>query len=129
MNMKQILWICLILFSVASLDVKKGIGCPSTCTEATLANLNVSWFYNWNSASSLKTLPFIPMCFSDNNNRIDKLPAYSDILLGFNEPDNDGQSNMTVDEAYNLWPQLVAKSNIIASPVMAGNPAAAGSWL
>ena len=36
---------------------------------------------------------------------------------------------MTVDEAYGNWSSLVSKTVSIASPVLASNAAAAGSWL
>ena len=36
---------------------------------------------------------------------------------------------MTVDEAYGNWSSLVSKTVSIASPALARNPAAAGSWL
>jgi O-glycosyl hydrolase len=69
------------------------------------------------------------MCYSGSDKRLSTLPAYSPVLLGFNEPDHANQANMTVDDAYAKWSILVGKSDIIASPAMAGNPAASGSWL
>lgn len=69
------------------------------------------------------------MCFSGTGKRLTTLPVFSSVLLGFNEPDNSNQANMTVDDAYNKWSTLVNKSGLIASPASAGNPAAAGSWL
>ena len=52
------------------------------------------------------------------------------MLLGFNEPDLAGQSNMTVDAALDLWPQLQATGQRLGSPavgVRRRRPRAAGS--
>ena len=48
-----------------------------------------------------------------------KVNATNPVLLGFNEPDRSDQSNMTVEEAIALWPQLVQKSNRLGSPAVA----------
>jgi hypothetical protein len=69
------------------------------------------------------------MCFSGTEKRLSTLPAYSPVLLGFNEPDHINQANMTVDDAYAKWSILVGKSGLIASPAMAGNPLTPESWL
>ena len=50
-------------------------------------------------------------------------------LLGFNEPDNQNQSNMTVTQALSLWPQLMATGMTLGSPAVAANAATPGSWL
>ena len=43
-------------------------------------------------------------------------------MLGFNEPDNTGQSNMTVAAAIGLWPQLTTnKALLVGSPATQGN--------
>lgn len=39
-----------------------------------------------------------------------------DQLLGFNEPDQKKQSNITVEEALDLWPQLMATGMRLGSP-------------
>jgi hypothetical protein len=51
------------------------------------------------------------------------------VLLGFNEPDNSGQSNMTAAQALTLWPQLVATGMRLGSPAVAANAQVAGGWL
>lgn len=67
------------------------------------------------------------MAYSERT--IPRLPAFSPIVLGFNEPDHPKQSNMTVFEATQFWPILRSKAGKLGSPAMAGNPASAGSWL
>ena len=50
-------------------------------------------------------------------------------LLGFNEPDNSGQSNMSVSQALSLWPRLMATGMRLGSPAVATDAATAGGWL
>lgn len=50
-------------------------------------------------------------------------------LLGFNEPDHDDQSDMTVEEALDLWPQLDATGLRLSSPAVAEHGATPGGWL
>jgi hypothetical protein len=50
-------------------------------------------------------------------------------LLGFNEPDNSGQSNMTVAQALALWPKLMATGTRLGSPAVATGAATPGGWL
>ncbi len=50
-------------------------------------------------------------------------------LLGFNEPDRPGQANMTVSQALNLWPRLMATGMRLGSPAVATGAATGGGWL
>jgi len=50
-------------------------------------------------------------------------------LLGFNEPDLGSQSNMSVQQALSLWPQLEATGMTLGSPAVSANAATPGSWL
>jgi hypothetical protein len=50
-------------------------------------------------------------------------------LLGFNEPDNSGQSDMTVQQALDLWPRLMATGLKLGSPAVATDAATPGGWL
>ncbi len=47
-------------------------------------------------------------------------------LLGFNEPDHPGQSNMPVAEAIRLWPHLQSTGLRLGSP---GTVSPASPWL
>jgi hypothetical protein len=53
----------------------------------------------------------------------------SPYLLGFNEPDNSAQSNMTVSQALGLWPQLEATGMQLGSPAVSTGAATPGGWL
>jgi Glycosyl hydrolase catalytic core len=48
--------------------------------------------------------------------------AKGGVLLGFNEPERSEQSNLTVEEALALWPQLEATKMRLGSPAPAHGP-------
>jgi hypothetical protein len=109
---------------------KKGVGWSrwDGRNVSVLNSLNVSWYYSWGTTeASGATSIFIPMAYSERT--IPRLPAFSPIVLGFNEPDHPKQSNMTVFEAAQFWPTLRSKAGKLGSPAMAGNPVSKGSWL
>ena len=103
---------------------KKGIGHYSEDTTGAIDGLGCSWYYNW-TPSPRKTsgkiaAEFIPMIWSDRfatdeNLAEVKSKAYP-ALLGFNEPDNKGQAEMTVAEAIELWPKLMDTGLRLGSP-------------
>ncbi len=51
------------------------------------------------------------------------------VLLGFNEPDQSNQSNITVEDALNAWPQLEATGLRLGSPAAAGGYDSPDGWL
>ena len=108
---------------------KKGIGLSEKngFNNTQLQLLNVSWNYNWGlTTAANSTVSFIPMEWGTGG--LSSLGTYSN-LLGFNEPDNSSQSNLTVAQAIGNWPALVSAAGKIGSPSMAGNPVTTGSWL
>ena len=101
---------------------KKGFGLPERkgMDAHHLELLTVGWFYNWGDSTKLTThAQFIPMTFSG---RREPPKSKEKILLGFNEPDHLKQANLTPAEALEKWPALVAKSETIIAPALAGNP-------
>jgi hypothetical protein len=81
--------------------------------------INAAWNYDWDNVavSSLNT-EYIPMrhdkdwnAYSNINNKQGSTAA-----LGFNEPDKADQANMTVAQAIEQWPNLVASGLRIGSP-------------
>ncbi|UJR19791.1 hypothetical protein I4U23_022925 [Adineta vaga] len=99
------------------------------CNE--IDRLNASWYYNWLPISNCTPSPtaaFIPMIWSDAF--MDKLPLVNSsgapVLLTFNEPDFDSQSNMTVELAVSLWPLIEREIDPqikISSPAPTSSPA------
>jgi len=83
------------------------------------------WFYSWGSTPP-ENLPdgieFVPMIWGGN--AVESLAktgadlrqqGYKE-LLGFNEPDHDDQSNLTVEHALELWPKLMDLGMRLGSP-------------
>lgn len=112
--------------------VKKGFGL-SRYNDNQLSSgekinfLNGGWYYNWGITDPTEDhidLEYVPMIWGKslvNATSINKIKeGYENgkykYLLTFNEPDNNGQSNMTVDEAIALWPQLEAIGIPLSSP-------------
>lgn len=113
-----------------AVDDKKGVGLAESkgLGDTQLKSLQVAWYYNWGPSSQIKThIPFVPMAFRVKT--IEKLPARSAYVLGFNEPDNEKQSDLSVAEALFAWPGLQSRAQAIGAPAMAGNPAKSSSWL
>ena len=111
-----------------SVSSKKGIGLDETAgyNNTQLLALNVSWYYNWGlTTNANSTVQFVPMIFSSAN--MNNLNV-CDTLLGFNEPDNVNQANMTVANALLAWPTVAGRSTIVGSPAVAGDPVN-GTWL
>jgi hypothetical protein len=137
---------------------KKGVGAQKSPTFGTtdaqplmdaMAAMNLSWYYNWglrkrNLYTDMHGIEFVPMFWGYNEawgegflegamQDLDAIAADDSIthLLGFNEPDHSEQSNMTVEQALELWPLLEATGKRLGSPAPAGKGAALGNnnWL
>jgi len=122
----------IVFFSHVQTNPLKGVGSTSPfdhCGE--MDRLNVSWYYNWRPASlciPIPTAQFIPMIWSDFF--IPLLPLVNSsgapLLLTFNEPDLESQSNMSVELAVSLWPLIERGVNPrmkISSPAPTSSPA------
>jgi len=91
------------------------------------SDLKANWMYSWGNTlrdEIPENVEFVPMFWGKgsvtdaNIDRIKGLVAEGKVkyVLGFNEPDNSKQSNMTVDEAIALWPRLEEIGVPIGSP-------------
>ena len=101
-----------------------------------LAESKASWYYTWSTSHSGITTPsgatFTPMIWGAGSvtaANLAQAKAAGPYLLGFNEPDMAAQSNMTVDQALSLWPQLMATGDTLGSPAVATGGATPGGWL
>lgn len=113
------------------MTVKKGIPyadrvIPATATIpeidgwARIKSVNPSWWYNWNQArtdgkgTTGLAQSFVPMLWSASPARLENLQAdlaglnQPTRILGFNEPDHEGQSAMTTGQARAAWRDLEA---------------------
>lgn len=128
---------------VMGLRKKKGIcriikGNTGRLREAT--SIDAGWYYTWGphpyaGGSPPRNMQFIPMLWGKwkgmRRTAVQaairgKEKGLYDMFLGFNEPDSDKQANMTVEEAIQAWPELMATGLKLGSP---GCVHAAGGWM
>jgi hypothetical protein len=112
----------------AGLPPYKGVA-NSECVDQ--GKLGSTWFYNWTLSGTCATSQFIPMLWGHTGNEqtaggisnaMNTLVAKGfTTVLGFNEPDNTGQSNMTVAAAIALWPSFNNPALRIGSPATSAN--------
>lgn len=103
----------------------------------------ITWVYNWaQTDDSNSGVEFVPMCWSDGKgfpatwaaNAQKMIDAGSKYLFSFNEPDNDGQANMTPEHAaqahINLMNPFAGKAQIgTPSITNSGQPDEGVRWL
>lgn len=109
-------------FGQSPQSTKKGVGLAERhgLGVTQLQALDVAWYYNWGSETKLKTgAVFVPMIFSEKHLG-DHIKG--DTVLGFNEPDNAKQSNLSAKSALAHWNTVAAKAKNVGTPAMAGNP-------
>ena len=101
-----------------------------------LTESGASWYYNWgatpNGIATPAGVSFVPMIWGAADvtaATLDEVKSEGNVLLGFNEPDLGSQSNMSVTQALDLWPQLMATGMTLGSPAVADDAATAGGWL
>lgn len=139
--MRATVWILagLSLVPEAPGAAKKGVGEYEQPNGArTLAQMKVSWYYDWKPRPDVAGAPagvqFIPMIWGRQNLNAADLEAAkatgAGILLGFNEPNEMGQSNMTVEQSLDAWPRLEALHMRLGSPAPGtGDDVKPNGWL
>jgi RNA polymerase sigma factor (sigma-70 family) len=116
---------------------RKGVSTWSfTAAGKALAESGASWYYDWaatpNGIASPPGVSFVPMIWGAadvTTGTLDTVKHEGHVLLGFNEPDLGGQANMTVQQALDRWPKLMATGMTLGSPAVAYDAATPGSWL
>lgn len=92
-----------------------------------LDQFNFGWYTNWQpdplwspGAEGEGDERFVPMIWGRDDltaaNLDDLAGAQSGYLLGFNEPNKESQSNLSVREALTLWPKLMETNLALGSP-------------
>jgi hypothetical protein len=107
---------------------KKGLGqtVKDPAWAARLRALRCKWFYSWNSAipeGVPRGIDFIPMIYRYGGDP-KKISGPAEAarkagiteLLGFNEPEEKTQGNMSMEEVLNAWPLLMETGMRIGSP-------------
>jgi hypothetical protein len=115
---------------------KKGVSTWEFSGLATaLRDVGVSWYWNWaphptpGAGDSVEFVPMIWGAGAVTAETLDRARRSGTVLLGFNEPDLASQSNMSVEQALDLWPQLQATGMRLGSPAPAFGGADPGGWL
>lgn len=108
---------------------KKGVGLtakPDSNWKGKLKNLNLDWHYSWGlrfPEEYPEKVKFVPMTWGKRE--LDKAVHYLneqkkagtiDCALGFNEPDQEHQSNISVELALELWPTLMKADVRLGGP-------------
>jgi hypothetical protein len=103
----------------------KGVA-GSNCPE--LVSLGVSWWYDWAlDPTGCTSTPFVPMVWGGGTaagitSQVSAgVAAGYKYVLGFNEPDNASQSNISVATAISVWPSFNNPAVSIGSPATQGN--------
>ena len=108
---------------------KKGFGLAERkgMDAHNLELLKVGWYYNWGPQTKLTNHPqFVPMIFSLKTGA--PKGGSHEFILGYNEPDNTKQSDISVKDALKNWSMVSSNGKTVISPAMAGNPIAK-DWL
>ncbi|MGJ8644914.1 MAG: glycosyl hydrolase [Luteolibacter sp.] len=96
----------------------------------------VSWYYNWTpnkGSSDAEFVPLIKKKWDMGKKPFDKIRGYENVshILGFNEPEREKQSNISVQDAIKLWPKITAladqKNLRVGSPASTAD-AAGMAW-
>jgi len=111
----------------ASRVIKKGLGsCSPLTTPAELEQLNLGWYYNWRPFPKIppvEGVEFVPMFWSGLDVNPQHLTTVQQSgathVLGFNEPDMNGQSDMRPEECLRLWPKLMELPQRLGTPAPA----------
>ena len=121
---------------VTARSAKKGVSTWDFSGVSTaLRDVGAAWYYNWSAgptAGAGTSAEFVPMIWGAGSvtaANLDRAKKSGTVLLGFNEPDFADQSNLSVEQALDLWPQLQATGLRLGSPAPAVGAATAGGWL
>jgi hypothetical protein len=123
--------------AAAAKDPQKGVAAWTFGgVDKALARSGASWYYTWAPGhpgiSTPRGTGFVPMIRAASNvtrATLAQVRTEGRYLLGFNEPDNAGQANMTVSQALSLWPRLMHTGMQLSSPAVASGAATPGGWL
>jgi hypothetical protein len=97
---------------------KKGWGGSSTTPVLTGAYWSYEWEPTGNSSDNIEFVPMIKGRVQNKNYRWEEVRSRGGQthMLGFNEPMNEKQGDLTVDEAINLWTKELAMGLRLGSP-------------
>jgi RNA polymerase sigma factor (sigma-70 family) len=101
-----------------------------------LQDVGAGWYYDWQASrqniaapAGVEFVPMIRAADSATPATLAQAKQQGTELLGFNEPDLSSQANMSVAQALDLWPRLVATGMRLGSPSVASGGDTPGGWL
>jgi hypothetical protein len=136
---KNTLFILVLVFGVTSSlfaqtkSPKRGICGDASPQDLAAFSSYISWYYDWGvapptvSGGQLSGIEWVPMRWGgltsgDVEGIKSQIPAGSEYLLGFNEPNFTTQANLTPSQAAAMWPYIeqiaVDKGLKIVSPAV-----------
>ncbi len=103
-------------------------GADAQTASHDLDRTGLAWYYTWTRVPPAGMAPgraaFVPMVWGPTEAgeaALAEIDRSAPALLSFNEPDNETQSNMTVDEAVALWPAMERLNMRLGSPAPSSN--------
>jgi RNA polymerase sigma factor (sigma-70 family) len=126
-----------VVVVTAKASGKKGVSVwQFTGLKDALSDVGAKWYYNWAANNDGMAGPsgveFVPMIRAQSDvtdATLAQAKREGTELLGFNEPDQGGQANMSPDDALAAWPKLEATGMRLGSPAVAYGGDTAGGWL
>ncbi|HWZ21049.1 MAG TPA: glycosyl hydrolase, partial [Cytophagaceae bacterium] len=103
---------------IAQVSPKRGMAYGSTSkADLDIVKPGISWWYNWSSQPdaaikdyySSQGIEFVPMMWNDSYTLADaiaQIPAGTKYLLAYNEPNFNGEANLTPAQAAAGWPKI-----------------------
>lgn len=107
---------------------KKGVGVATGAPDAAerVQAMNPVWYYTWaaDGIADLEGVEFVPMVWGGTTATVETQiaavralgPGRQPIVLGPNEPDNKGQSDMAVSEVLDVWPEIRSLAALTVAP-------------
>lgn len=105
---------------------KKGVGVANLVSDdpaSRVTSMNPAWYYTWaaDGISGVQNVEFVPMVWGGEKNIQTQIGEVQHlgrqpVVLGPNEPDNPKQSNMSVSEVLQYWPEITDLAALTVAP-------------
>ncbi|MGW7384546.1 glycosyl hydrolase [Streptomyces sp. NPDC054794] len=120
----------------ATFSSRRGISLnPVDGAAQALADSGAAWYFNWASTGPVAKpdgVEYVPMIWgpgSVTDAELGQATREGTALLGFNEPDQAAQADMTPEQALDLWPRLESTGLRLGAPAVSYGGDVARGWL
>ena len=133
-TLRSVAIVFFLIIASAHAQVKPGVAKKGVSGSIAGARaFKAAWYYNWGpkgeSGPGIEFIPMVKGKWHANDATLAAIQASgAKTLLTFNEPERTDQGNMTVDEALDLWPKLMATGLRLSSPAPSSD-AKGAAWL